>query len=266
MVKNFSLVTQRALPIRIDGLGAQSQYIDYHSDEAKLCQPRKRAAYSQAFCLQRLRATIQTVSGQDLMPKFKSSRCKSLSRLGFHEKFTGVPCRPILPLRQQTMDLVWQYIRAIGPSGFLDQPLKIPCQPALIDVSDRAEIPPRARFANYSRFLKHHRRNKWMLTNSHFSIGCHRIHHFHFVSFLVDLFCGTLSGTTLLALTLPPVERARSSVLDRCANFPSKLLLFPNSRGWENQPNSRGLYAHYKDSLLKVGWPFQYKELRPWHI
>ena len=160
MVINFSLVTQRALPIRIDGLGAQSQYIDYHSDEAKLCQPRKRAAYSQAFCLQRLIATIQTVSGQDLMPKFKSSRCKSLSRLGFHEKFTGVPCRPILPLRQQTMDLVWQYIRAIGPSGFLDQPLKIPCQPALIDVSDRAEIPPRARFANYSRFLKHHRRNK----------------------------------------------------------------------------------------------------------
>ena len=58
------------------------------------------------------------------------------------------------------MDLVWQYIRAIGPSGFLDQPLKIPCQPALIDVADRAEIPPRARFANYSRLLKYHRRNK----------------------------------------------------------------------------------------------------------
>ena len=22
-----------------------------------------------------------------------------------------------------------------------------------------------------------------------------------------------------------------------------------------HQPNSRGLYTHYKDSLLKVGWP-----------
>ena len=26
------------------------------------------------------------------------------------------------------------------------------------------------------------------------------------------------------------------------------------NRGWENQPNSRGLYTHYKDSLLKVGF------------
>ena len=27
----------------------------------------------------------------------------------------------------------------------------------------------------------------------------------------------------------------------------------PYNRGWETQPNSRGLYTHYKDSLLKVG-------------
>ena len=35
----------------------------------------------------------------------------------------------------------------------------------------------------------------------------------------------------------------------------SKLPLFPYNRGWENQPNSRGLYTNYKDSdsLLKVG-------------
>ena len=30
-----------------------------------------------------------------------------------------------------------------------------------------------------------------------------------------------------------------------------------------HQPNSRGLYTHYKDSLLKVGWVYpRYKELR----
>ena len=34
----------------------------------------------------------------------------------------------------------------------------------------------------------------------------------------------------------------------------SKLPLFPYNRGWETQPNSRGLYTHYKDSLLKVGF------------
>ena len=33
----------------------------------------------------------------------------------------------------------------------------------------------------------------------------------------------------------------------------SKVPLFPYNRGWETQPNNRGLYTHYKDSLLKVG-------------
>ena len=34
-----------------------------------------------------------------------------------------------------------------------------------------------------------------------------------------------------------------------------------------HQPNSRGLYTHYKDSLLKVGWPSPTKrDFWPWHI
>ena len=32
-----------------------------------------------------------------------------------------------------------------------------------------------------------------------------------------------------------------------------------------HQPNSKGLYGHYKDSLLKVDDHPQYKEFRPWH-
>ena len=35
----------------------------------------------------------------------------------------------------------------------------------------------------------------------------------------------------------------------------SKLPWFQYGRGWENQPNNRVLYTHYKDSLLKLGWP-----------
>ena len=35
----------------------------------------------------------------------------------------------------------------------------------------------------------------------------------------------------------------------------SKLPLFPYNRGQTHQPNSRGLYTHYKDSYSKVGWP-----------
>ena len=33
----------------------------------------------------------------------------------------------------------------------------------------------------------------------------------------------------------------------------SKLPVFPYNRGWETQPNSRGLYTHYKGSVIKGG-------------
>ena len=29
-------------------------------------------------------------------------------------------------------------------------------------------------------------------------------------------------------------------------------MTFPYNRGWENQPNSRGLYTHYKDSYQRL--------------
>ncbi len=45
-----------------------------------------------------------------------------------------------------------------------------------------------------------------------------------------------------------------------------QLPFFPHGRDG-HQPNSRGLYTHYEDSLLKVGWVYpQYKEFRLWHI
>ena len=37
-----------------------------------------------------------------------------------------------------------------------------------------------------------------------------------------------------------------------CARV-DQLPLFPYNRGWENQPNGRGLYTHYKDSVIKGG-------------
>ena len=43
----------------------------------------------------------------------------------------------------------------------------------------------------------------------------------------------------------------------------SKLPLFPYIIGDGDQPNSRGLCTHYKDSLLKVGWPPNTRSLDP---
>ena len=51
-----------------------------------------------------------------------------------------------------------------------------------------------------------------------------------------------------------PRDDPTSSCMHICAGV-DQLPLLPDNGGWENQPKSRGLYTHYRDSLLKVGWP-----------
>ena len=55
---------------------------------------------------------------------------------------------------------------------------------------------------------------------------------------------------------------SKNHMCDRVDQLP----IFPYNRGWEKSTQvRRGLYTHYKDSLLKVGWVYpQYKEFRPW--
>ena len=47
------------------------------------------------------------------------------------------------------------------------------------------------------------------------------------------------------AKTLHPVEICGWIWRNRVDQLP----IFPYNRGWETQPNSRGLYTHYQDSL-----------------
>ena len=56
-------------------------------------------------------------------------------------------------------------------------------------------------------------------------------------------------------LTGPGRRRGRcGEVVYICARV-DQLPLFPYNRGWSSTQVRRGLYTHYKDSLLKVGWP-----------
>ena len=102
LVINFTLMMQTFFPVRIQGQGSFSVYVPYNSEEAIIGYPKRRAAYTQSFCLLKAVGAIQSVSRQVLMPKFKSKQCRSLSRLGFHEKYTGLPCRPGMLLQTQT--------------------------------------------------------------------------------------------------------------------------------------------------------------------
>ena len=157
---SFILSSQLYFPIRIKGLGSESIYADYNSPECLIQHPKKRAAYVQTFCLQKLVSALQTVSGVRLFPKFNKSKCRSLQRLGFSEKHTGLPCRPIFPHQEATMKYVWQYLQSIGHGGYLNKPLDVPKTASILPECALSEIPPDQRYKNYLKMVKRLRRQQ----------------------------------------------------------------------------------------------------------
>ena len=65
---SFCLATRCFFPIRIQGLGGDSVYTEYNSSDALLCHPSKRAAFNQAWCLQKTIQNIQSISDQVIFP------------------------------------------------------------------------------------------------------------------------------------------------------------------------------------------------------
>ena len=151
---SFIISSQLYFPIRVKGLGSESVYADYHSPECLIQHPKRRAAYVQTFCLQKLISALQTVSGLKLFPKFHKAKCRSLQRLGFTEKHTGIPCRPIFPHQEATMKYVWQYLQSIGHGGYLNKPIDVPKIAPILPVCTLSEIPADQRYKNYLRLVK----------------------------------------------------------------------------------------------------------------
>ncbi len=80
-------------------------------------------------CLQKTIQNIQSISDQVIFPTFKSEKflkCKSLARLGFNAKHSGIPCRPWLPNNSLTMQAVWKYLHALSYKQGLDRPIVLP--------------------------------------------------------------------------------------------------------------------------------------------
>ena len=155
---SFIISSQLYFPIRIKGLGSASIYADYHSPECLVQHPKKRAAYVQSFCLHKLVSALQTASGVRLFPKFNKTKCRSLQRLGFSEKHTGIPCRPVFPHQESTMRYVWQYLQSIGHGGYLNKPIVAPKIGSILPECTMSEIPPDQRYKNYLRLVKKLRR------------------------------------------------------------------------------------------------------------
>ena len=88
---NFHICTGYMPPIRIQGQGSSSIYVDYFSDTALLQGPSKRSMGSMVFGFQALIRAVSSVAGGPILPYKKSGT--SIYRLGFRGKMPSIPIR-----------------------------------------------------------------------------------------------------------------------------------------------------------------------------
>ena len=151
---SFYLSTGYRCPIKLEGAGAQAKYIDYDDPQALLLPDNKRSVSLQILCFRNLWQNITTLVQKDVLPRFTSYKCFSVSRLGFKSPVAGVPCRPILPNQEMTMKLVWSYIQQLNGSVALHKPLVSKHLNVLCHFQPFVELEPRERWARNQAYMK----------------------------------------------------------------------------------------------------------------
>eukprot|EP00438_Fugacium_kawagutii_P005492 Skav227036 [mRNA] locus=scaffold72:165096:168941:+ [translate_table: standard] len=157
---DFHISTAMTFPIRVEGLKKQAKYIEFSSQEASLLPPQKRSPANQAFCLQKMISTIETISGLQFIPKFKSHKCSSLNHVNLQGKTTGIPRRPTLKHPDLTIHAVSEYFALCH--GKLVQGHAFQCftgQPS-IDIPDVVDLPTDERCRLYQRLMKRASRSR----------------------------------------------------------------------------------------------------------
>ena len=155
---SFFLTTGFRCPIKLEGAGAQAKYIDYSDPQALLLPDSKRSVSLQILCFRNLWQNVTTVVQNDILPRFNSYKCFSISRLGFKSPVAGIPCRPILPNQEMTMKLVWGYIQQLNGSVALYKPLVSKHLNVLCQFEPITELEPRGRWARNQTLMKRLRR------------------------------------------------------------------------------------------------------------
>ena len=160
LIFNFYIVTGHNLPIRLEGYGAKSVYIPYHSSQAILLPKSKRSASLQILTFRNLLQNMQSIESQIFFPSFKESKCKSLQRLGHVCPVAGVPRRPIIPRQAETIVAVQRYIQSLQSSAALHQVIYLKdIQPSL-NFQTIEEPSTYTRFNRYSQFMKKLRKTR----------------------------------------------------------------------------------------------------------
>ena len=95
-----------------------------------------------------------TIVEADVLPKFSSYKCFSMSRIGLKSPIAGLPCRPIIPKQSETLDFVWQYFLKLNGSVALHKPIHVSNLDIIIDVNNLDEKTPHERWTLNQAFMK----------------------------------------------------------------------------------------------------------------
>ena len=123
LLTSFYLTTGWRCPIKTGGAGAKAIYLDYGHPDALLLPDAKRGVALQILCMRNLLQNVSTILGDDLLPKFSSSKSYSMTHLGLKTPVAGMPCRPVIPKQKETMMFVWDYFLKLNGALALCKPL-----------------------------------------------------------------------------------------------------------------------------------------------
>ena len=154
ILTSFYLSTGWRCPIKTAGSGAKAEYISYGDPKAILLPDSKRTVSLQILCLRNLLQNVSTIVEADVLPKFSSYKCFSMSRIGLKSPIAGLPCRPIIPKQSETLDFVWQYFLKLNGSVALHKPIHVSNLDIIIDVNNLDEKTPHERWTLNQAFMK----------------------------------------------------------------------------------------------------------------
>ena len=145
---NFFVVTGCFFPVKVQGMGSKATFVDFESDEAKLCPWSRKSLANQSVCLQRSFGALHTLTGSQWFPTFDSNKVTSLKHLQWNVQGAGIPCRPIMTRQRETME----YLKLWQKKPLTDAAIRPQTGPFL-DIPILAEYSPDVRFKKYATFM-----------------------------------------------------------------------------------------------------------------
>ena len=195
----------------------------------KMLPKHTRAANYQICTLEKVIRQLSNFTKSKPIPDIPQPHrkpCRSLANLGFRVHAAGIPKRPVIPLQEETMHCVKQYLEHLPNRDKFDQPLVIPVRDALVATYDIPDLSPMhrvnaaARLRHRLRQLEWFRLSQWLwhlqrklqeqhqlswLPNKWIRLRQSSTSQFTCVIFTVSVMC--TNHILFTGLYLPPVQR-----------------------------------------------------------